>query len=142
MKVKKLLCLALAAALTCPGLPAQAAQTQATSTAAQSEHAISPANALADTDEFQFDEFGRLIEYTGEGGDVVIPDGVTGILYAFKNCASLTSVMRLLASQKVSLTLATAHFTAAPTWPVWIYAKENSQMSFTLATAHLKTAPT
>ena len=92
MKVKKLLCLALAAALTCPGLPAQAAQTQATSTAAQSEHAISPANALADTDEFQFDEFGRLIEYTGEGGDVVIPDGVTGILYAFKNCASLTSV--------------------------------------------------
>ena len=92
MKVKKLLCLALAAALTCPGLPAQAAQTQATSTAAQSEHAISPANALADTDEFQFDEFGRLIEYTGEGGDVVIPDGVTGIRYAFTNCTSLTSV--------------------------------------------------
>ena len=92
MKVKKLLCLALAAALTCPGLPTQAAQTQATSTAAQSERAISPANALADTDEFQFDVLGRLIKYTGEGGDVVIPDGVTGIRYAFTNCTSLTSV--------------------------------------------------
>ena len=83
MKVKKLLCLALAAALTCPGLPAQAAQTQATSTAAQSEHAISPANALETKNKFQIDENGCL----------VIPDGVTTIAeYQFENCSELTSV--------------------------------------------------
>ena len=36
---------------------------------------------------------GVLEYYTGAGGDVVIPDGVTSIsYYAFKNCTSLTSI--------------------------------------------------
>ena len=36
---------------------------------------------------------GVLVKYTGAGGDVVIPDGVTGIGdHAFSQCKSLTSV--------------------------------------------------
>lgn len=37
---------------------------------------------------------GDLKQYTGPSGDVVIPDGVTGIWSgAFKNCTSLTSIV-------------------------------------------------
>ena len=36
---------------------------------------------------------GVLVKYTGAGGDVVIPDGVTGIGdHAFCECTSLTSI--------------------------------------------------
>ncbi|MCQ2471537.1 MAG: leucine-rich repeat domain-containing protein [Clostridia bacterium] len=35
---------------------------------------------------------GVLYGYYGKGGDVVIPDGVTGIKGAFSNCSSITSV--------------------------------------------------
>ena len=46
----------------------------------------------ADSD-FVIDEYGVLTEYTGSGGDVVIPDGVTGIGdNAFFYCSSLTSI--------------------------------------------------
>ncbi len=39
-------------------------------------------------------ENGQLVKYTGNGGDVVIPDGVTTIgRLAFDNCKSLTSVI-------------------------------------------------
>ena len=36
--------------------------------------------------------WGRLIEYTGDGGDIIIPDGVKEIGWAFKKCTSLTGV--------------------------------------------------
>ena len=36
---------------------------------------------------------GELVKYKGEGGDVVIPEGVTSIgEHAFDNCRSLISV--------------------------------------------------
>ena len=36
---------------------------------------------------------GVLMEYTGNGGDVIIPEGITGIWeYAFFRCSSLTSI--------------------------------------------------
>ena len=39
-------------------------------------------------------EYGMLVKYTGKGGDVVIPSGVTNIGYnAFYGCTSLTSVI-------------------------------------------------
>ena len=39
-------------------------------------------------------ENGMLIEYTGEGGDVVIPDGVTDIMEnVFEGCSRLTSIV-------------------------------------------------
>jgi hypothetical protein len=39
-------------------------------------------------------EDGTLISYTGLGGDVVIPSGVTSIgNYAFRDCTSLISVV-------------------------------------------------
>jgi hypothetical protein len=38
-------------------------------------------------------ENGVLRKYIGEGGDVVIPDGVTDIGYeAFNNCRTITSI--------------------------------------------------
>ena len=38
-------------------------------------------------------ENGVLTKYTGSGGDVIIPEGVTKIgSRAFKNCANLTSI--------------------------------------------------
>ena len=38
-------------------------------------------------------EDGVLTKYVGQGGDVVIPDGITNIgAYAFHNCSALTSV--------------------------------------------------
>ena len=43
--------------------------------------------------DFEIDENGVLVEYTGDGGDVVIPDGVKKIGDdAFYDCKSLTSV--------------------------------------------------
>ncbi len=42
--------------------------------------------------DFQIED-GILIKYTGKGGDVVVPNGVTEIaLGAFEECSSLTSV--------------------------------------------------
>lgn len=39
-------------------------------------------------------ENGMLIEYTGDGGDVVIPDGVTDIMEnVFEGCSRLTSIV-------------------------------------------------
>lgn len=39
-------------------------------------------------------EYGMLVKYTGKGGDVVIPSGVTNIGYnALYGCTSLTSVV-------------------------------------------------
>ena len=43
--------------------------------------------------DFEIDETGCLVRYTGQGGDVVIPDGVTGIgCQAFSDCRGLTGV--------------------------------------------------
>ena len=43
--------------------------------------------------DFQIDRVGRLFNYTGNGGDVVIREGLTGIAdRAFRDCSSLTSV--------------------------------------------------
>ena len=44
-------------------------------------------------EDFEIDKNGVLVKYVGPGGDVVIPDGVTGIgKGAFLRCESLTSV--------------------------------------------------
>lgn len=46
----------------------------------------------ADQDDFQIED-GILIKYLGEGGEVVIPEGVTEIgSFAFENCTTLTKV--------------------------------------------------
>lgn len=72
MKVRKSLALILALILVCTLLPTAA--------------------TAADGD-FIIDEDGILTKYTGPGGDVVIPDGVTIIgMEAFLRCAGLTSV--------------------------------------------------
>lgn len=47
-----------------------------------------------DHDAFEINKNGVLVKYNGKGGDVVIPDGVTGISGdAFYDCKSLTSVI-------------------------------------------------
>lgn len=52
-----------------------------------------PKSVQAANSDFVIDEDGVLTEYTGSGGDVVIPDGVTGIGDdAFFYCSSLTSI--------------------------------------------------
>lgn len=44
-------------------------------------------------DDFSIED-GELIKYSGPGGDVVIPDGVTSVgFYAFRDCENLTSVV-------------------------------------------------
>ena len=51
-----------------------------------------PARA-ADADGFEIDENGVLTRYTGSGGEVTVPAGVTKIgMVAFANCTSLTGV--------------------------------------------------
>ncbi len=46
-----------------------------------------------DVKEFEIDEYGVLVKYKGDGGDVVIPNGVTGIGdFVFSYCSSLTSI--------------------------------------------------
>lgn len=57
-----------------------------------------PAVAFAADNDFRIDKDGVLCEYTGPGGDVVIPDGVTGIGWrsgtkgAFSGCTNVTSI--------------------------------------------------
>ena len=52
-----------------------------------------PHAALAAEGDFNINENGVLTRYTGSGGDVVIPNGVTAIgSYAFESCTNLTSV--------------------------------------------------
>ncbi len=114
MKVKKLLCLGLAAAISCPGLPVQAANAQETAIGKNEKATESILNAQSDTDEgftiregrltsyygedfYQDEDFvirkGCLISYDGEGSDVVIPEGVTSIGEdAFRNSKSMVSV--------------------------------------------------
>lgn len=49
---------------------------------------------MSDSNEFKIDASGTLIMYTGAGGEVVIPDGVTSIGdNAFSGCSSLTSII-------------------------------------------------
>lgn len=79
--IKKLLAAVLVAALICTCVPIQGVG--ATKTFAEEN--------LRD---FVINDDGELIEYTGSGGDVVIPYGVTCIDYsAFENCSGLTSVI-------------------------------------------------
>ena len=53
-----------------------------------------PMSAFADTEGFVIGDDGVLVEYTGKGGEVVIPDGVTSIgAGAFSRCTGLTSVI-------------------------------------------------
>lgn len=52
-----------------------------------------PATASAAEDDFVIDAEGVLIKYTGPGGEVIIPEGVTGIDEgAFYGCTGLTGV--------------------------------------------------
>ena len=52
-----------------------------------------PTVALGATSNFEIDANGTLIKYNGPGGDVVIPDGVTGIGFsAFHSCEALASI--------------------------------------------------
>ncbi len=94
MKVKKLLCLGLAAAISCSGLPVQAANAQEATAIGQEGTTKPAADSQADADEkFRIDSDGCLYKYYGEDQDVVIPEGVTSIGYcAFSNCSSLESI--------------------------------------------------
>jgi hypothetical protein len=52
-----------------------------------------PTTVWAADSDFTIDENGVLTEYSGAGGDVIIPDSVTSVGGgAFRNCISLTSV--------------------------------------------------
>ena len=57
-----------------------------------------PTAAFAADSDFRIDKSGELCEYTGPGGDVVIPDGVTsighrtGVVGAFSGLTNVTSV--------------------------------------------------
>ena len=49
---------------------------------------------MSSTSDFKITKNGKLTKYTGKGGDVVIPDGVTDIGdRAFTGCTGLTSVV-------------------------------------------------
>lgn len=48
---------------------------------------------MSNSNGFNIDAKGTLTKYTGKGGDVVIPDGVTSIgSYAFEDCVGMTSI--------------------------------------------------
>lgn len=52
-----------------------------------------PVEDVPNASDFIIDQAGCLVKYTGPGGDVVIPDGVTKIgMASFDRCTSLTSV--------------------------------------------------
>lgn len=92
MNGKKLLCLGLAAVLACTSLPAVITHAQETQTEGLQEKREVTSGSGESEDVFRIKD-GVLLGYTGNGGDVVIPDGVIEIDYdAFRDCSSLTSI--------------------------------------------------
>lgn len=85
MKAKKWICFLMATSLIGLSLPVQTVQAQETM-----------AEGIEDSDsnsDFKITYDGELEEYTGTGGDIEIPEGVTIIgARAFSRCESITSV--------------------------------------------------
>ena len=106
MSIKRFLCLGIAAAVVCTSVPA----------IVPAQEVRAETAGVENNGDFQIDENGVLTEYLGDGGNVIIPEGVTSIgdnvfwdcsgltsitipdsvteigNYAFQNCSGLTSV--------------------------------------------------
>ncbi len=91
MRMRKLLCLGLAAAIACTSLPAMGVQAQELQTRQQEEREVTSGTGESEGD-FQIED-GVLVKYNGDGGNVVIPEGVTSIGdSAFAGCSGLTEI--------------------------------------------------
>ncbi len=85
MKAKKWICLLMAASLIGLDLPVQTVQ-------AQDTKVEETGDSDSDSD-FKITYDGELQQYTGTGGDIEIPEGVTSIGEdAFRNCKKLTKI--------------------------------------------------
>lgn len=83
MGIKRLLCLGIAAAVVCTSVPA---------TVLAQDVQVKNERGEENNEDFLI-ENGVLKRYLGEGGDVIIPEGVTSIGdRAFSDCSGLTSV--------------------------------------------------
>lgn len=91
MNRKKLLCVLLAVATVCCNLPVMDARAQSLAAEWQEETRGMQENSEGEA-EFQIED-GVLVKYTGDGGDVVIPEGVSSIGdAAFEECKDLISI--------------------------------------------------
>ena len=89
---KSLMAVILSVVLAFSVLPVYAQEIQAQVEAGQEEaEDVYIENRMAD--EFQIDEYGVLVKYSGNAMDVVIPKGVTSIgKRAFSSCSRLTNI--------------------------------------------------